>query len=263
LLKMISDLLIWITSGDLVLMGLIGGTIGAMLNLLGATPILFLKSYPKILIEAGLGFAAGVMLAASFTSLILPGIEYGGILAVVAGIAIGAVTISFIDYLMPHLHFVKGKEGRSSSRLKAIWLFVFAITIHNMPEGLAVGIGFGSGDLVTGISLMLAIGLQNIPEGLSVGFSLLATREYSRGRAYTISVISGFVEPPLALLGAYLTSIFTNIIPYAMGFAAGAMIYVVSDEIIPETHRSGEERTSTYSLMIGLIVMLILDVALS
>jgi ZIP family zinc transporter len=260
---MISELLTWITGGNNVLMGLIGGTIGAILNLLGATPTLFLKSYPKVLIEAGLGFAAGVMLAASFTSLILPGIEYGGILAVASGIMIGAVVISSIDYLMPHLHFVKGKEGRTSSKLKAIWLFVIAITIHNIPEGLAVGIGFGSGDLITGISIMLAIGLQNIPEGLSVGFSLLATREYSRGRAYTISVASGFVEPPLALLGAYLTSIFTNIIPYAMGFAAGAMIYVVSDEIIPETHRSGEERTSTYSLIIGLIVMLILDIVLS
>jgi len=260
---MISELLTWITGGNLVLMGLIGGTVGATLNILGATPTLFLKSYPRMLIEAGLGFAAGVMLAASFTSLILPGIEYGGILAVVIGIMIGAAAISSIDYLMPHLHFVKGKEGRISSKLKAIWLFVIAITIHNIPEGLAVGIGFGSGDLVTGISLMLAIGLQNIPEGLSVGFSLLATREYSRRRAYAISVASGFVEPPLALLGAYLTSILANIIPYAMGFAAGAMIYVVSDEIIPEIHRSGGERTSTYSLIIGLIVMLVLDIVLS
>jgi len=259
---MISELLTWITGGNLVLMGLIGGTVGAILNILGATPMLFLKSYPRMLIEAGLGFAAGVMLAASFTSLILPGIEYGGILAVVIGIMIGAAAISSIDYLMPHLHFVKGKEGRISSKLKAIWLFVIAITIHNIPEGLAVGIGFGSGDLVTGISLMLAIGLQNIPEGLSVGFSLLATREYSRREAYAISVASGFVEPPLALLGAYLTSILANIIPYAMGFAAGAMIYVVSDEIIPETHRSGE-RASTYSLIIGLIVMLVLDIVLS
>ncbi|MEM1584570.1 MAG: ZIP family metal transporter [Nitrososphaerota archaeon] len=260
---MIPEILTTIAGGNLVLIGLIGGTVGAVLNLLGAIPVLFFRSPPKTLIDIGLGFAAGVMLAASFTSLILPGIEYGGIFAVVVGIVIGAVTISLIDYMMPHLHFVKGREGRVLSRLRAIWLFVIAVTIHNLPEGLAVGVGFGSGDLVAGASLMLAIGFQNIPEGLSVGFSLLATENYSRRKAYTISVASGFVEPPLALLGAYLTSIFTSIIPYAMGFAAGAMIYVVSDEIVPEIHRSGGERTSTYSLIAGLIVMLILDVILS
>lgn len=260
---MIFEELAWITGGNLVLMGLIGGTIGALLNLLGATPILFLKSYPRKLMDAGLGFAAGVMLAASFTSLILPGIAYGGLIPVVAGIIIGGVAITLIDSIMPHLHFVKGREGRMSSKLKAVWLFVIAITIHNIPEGLAVGVGFGSGDLLAGVSLMLAIGFQNIPEGLSVGFSLIATKEYDRKRAYTISIASGFVEPPLAFLGAYLTSMFKDLIPYAMGFAAGAMIYVISDEIIPETHRSGEERLSTYSLILGLIIMLILDAALS
>lgn len=260
---MISEILKTIAGENLVLMGLVGGMIAAVLNLLGATPIFLFKSFPKMLVDIGLGFAAGVMLAASFTSLILPGITYGGIFSVIVGIITGAITISLIDYLTPHLHFVKGREGRISSKLKAIWLFIIAITIHNIPEGLAVGIAFGSGDLIAGTSTMLAIGFQNIPEGLSVGFSLLAVEYYSRRKAYVISAASGLVEPPLALLGAYLTSIFSNIIPYAMGFAAGAMIFIISDEIIPETHRSGEERISTYSLIAGLILMLTLDIILS
>ncbi|MEN2975359.1 MAG: ZIP family metal transporter [Candidatus Caldarchaeales archaeon] len=259
---MITELFTWISGGNIALMGLLGGTIAALLNLFGATPILLIKSYHKTFLNTGLGFAAGVMLAASFTSLILPGIEYGGILSVLIGIILGASSISLVDRLTPHLHFIKGREGPVSRRLKAIWLFVIAITIHNMPEGLVVGVGFGSGDILSGLVLMLAIGFQNIPEGLSIGFSLMATGEYSKRRAYLVSVASGFVEPPLAFLGAYLTYTFKQILPYAMGFAAGAMLFIISDEIIPETHREGEERISTYGLITGLIIMLLLDVLL-
>ncbi|MCS7125745.1 MAG: ZIP family metal transporter [Aigarchaeota archaeon] len=259
---MIIDLFTWVTNGDIVSMGLLGGIIAALLNLAGATPVLFTRSYHKSFLNVGLGFAAGVMLAASFTSLIFPGIEYGGVLPVMVGIVLGAFAISLIDRLVPHLHFIKGREGPLSMRLKAIWLFVIAITIHNMPEGLTVGVGFGSGDIISGITLMFAIGFQNIPEGLSVGFSLISTGDYSRRRAFLVSMLSGFVEPPLAFLGAYLTHVFKQILPYFMGFAAGAMLFVVSDEIIPETHREGKERISTYGLITGLIIMLLLDVLL-
>jgi ZIP family zinc transporter len=160
------------------------------------------------------------------------------------------------------MHLIIGREGVSSSRIRGIWLFVMAITIHNMPEGLAVGVGFASGDIATATVLMLAIGLQNVPEGLSVGFSLLATRSYSRRYAYLVSVASGFVEPPLALLGALAASVSRSMLPYAMGFAAGAMLFVISDEIIPESHRAGHERFASYGLIAGLVVILALDLML-
>jgi len=229
------------------------------MNTLGATPILFLKNPPKSFLDIGLGFAAGVMLAASFTSLILPGFKIGGAIPVFTGIALGAILISFTDRLLPHLHPIIGREGLKSSKLRAIWLLVIAVTIHNLPEGLAVGVGFGSGDLLLGVSIMLAIGIQNIPEGLSVGFDLLSSRSYSRIKAYTASIASGFVEPPLALIGAYTVSISSQLLPYAMGFAAGAMLFVVSDEVIPETHRLGHERKASYGLIAGLLLMLALD----
>lgn len=259
---MLQDILVDLAGRDLFLLSLWGGLVATLLNMAGASPALFLRSYSKTLSDAGLGFAAGVMLTASFTSLLIPAIEHGGIVPAVVGLAVGALAISVIDRLTPHLHFVKGREGPSYRRLKATWLFVFAITIHNAPEGLALGVGFGSGDIAVGLALTFAIGLQNIPEGLSVAFSLMSTGEYSRRRAFLMSSATGLVEPLLAAVGAYLAAISGQILPYAMGFAAGAMLYVVSDEIIPETHREGEERISTYGLITGLAVMLILDTAI-
>ena len=258
----LGSLLQQISGGNPLLLATFGGLFTSILNMLGATPILFLRGGSDSRIsDLGLGFAAGVMLAASFTSLILPGIERGGILPVLAGIVIGAILISLMDRLIPHMHALIGFEGLST-RLKAIWLFILAITIHNMPEGLAVGVGLGSGNLAAGTALMIAIALQNIPEGLSVGLSLLATGAYSRLKAYLASSLSGFVELPLAVIGALAVTSIHGIIPYAMGFAAGAMIFVVSDEIIPEVHRLGKEKLVTYSLIAGLILMLFLDTAL-
>ncbi len=255
------ELLTLLSGQNLVLLGLLGGLFGALLNTAGAVPILFLKSPPRVYLDVGLGFAAGVMLAASFTSLIIPGIELGGAFPVLVGIALGSITITLLDRLLPHIHAIKGREG-PGLRLRAIWLFVLAVTIHNLPEGLAVGVGFGSGNLVLAIGLMLAIAFQNIPEGLSVGFSLLSTESYNRTRAFLVSVASGLVEPPLALIGAWTVSVAHQLLPYAMGFAAGAMIFVVSDEVIPETHRLGHERRASYGLLAGLIIMLALDVLL-
>ena len=249
-----------LSGGDLLLLATLGGLFTSILNMLGALPVLILREGDSKISDLGLGFAAGVMLAASFTSLIIPGIERGGILPVFIGIILGAVLVSALDKLIPHMHAIIGVEG-PSLRLRAIWLFIFAITIHNMPEGLAVGVGLGSGDIAAGLALMIAIALQNIPEGLSVGLSLIATGSYSRKRAYLASSLSGLVELPLAMIGAVAVISIHQIIPYAMGFAAGAMLFVVSDEIIPEVHRLGKEKPVTYSLMGGLLLMLFLDAA--
>lgn len=159
------------------------------------------------------------------------------------------------------MHAIIGVEGLSS-RLRVVWLFVLAVTIHNMPEGLAVGVSIGSGDIAAGLALMIAIGLQNVPEGLSVGLSLISAGSYSRLKAYLASTVSGLVELPLAVVGAAAVILIRPIIPYAMGFAAGAMIFVVSDEIIPEVNRLGREKLTTYSLVAGLMLTLFLDTIL-
>ena len=256
------ELFLSLSDGSLLILAFLGGLFTSLLNMIGVLPIFFIREDSTLRIpDYGLAFAAGVMLAASFTSLIIPAINQGGVFPVLLGIFLGAAGVSLMDKLIPHMHFIKGVEGKSS-RLRAIWLFILAITIHNIPEGLAVGVGLGSGQITAGIALMIAIGMQNIPEGLSVGLSLIATKEYSKLKAFFAATISGVVELPLAVLGAAAVIAIHQILPYAMGFAAGAMIFVVSDEIIPEIHRLGRERTMTYSLIIGLIVTLILDTML-
>lgn len=262
------DLFLTVTGGDRLLLGLLGGMTIAALNAAGAAPVLLLRRVSRKFNDVALGFAAGIMLAASFTSLILPGIELGGLLPVVMGVILGAAAVTVGDRLVPHMHRVIGKEGRGTAKLKAAWLFIIAITLHNMPEGLAVGIGFGSGEIASAVTLMLAIGLQNIPEGLSVAFSLLEEdlleedRSQRRLRSFVVSALSGLVEIPMCILGVWGVTVASYILPYAMGFAGGAMIFVISDEIIPETHRLGHERLASYGLVIGLVVMLIMDVVL-
>lgn len=240
-----------------VLLGLLGGVFTSALNAIGAIPVFIFKKPSQRFLNTGLGFAAGVMLAASFTSLIIPGIELGGILPVIVGIFTGAIVISLIDVFAPHVHF----DTSQNSKLKAAWLFFAAITIHNMPEGLSVGVGFGSGEIANAIALMVAIGTQNIPEGLSIAFSFVHSG-YSRAKSYLYSSISGFVEVPLALIGAAVVSLAKPIIPFAMGFAAGAMIFVIANEIIPEVYKSRHERIASYGLIVGLVSMLILDTVL-
>ncbi len=255
----------WFTSvfgTNPVILGLIGGLIITVMNAVGALLVLFIANVSQKLLDALLGFAAGVMLTASFTSLILPGIEYGSLFSVMTGIIIGVAFLDLADHLIPHMHFIMGEEGGHSKRLKAVWLFIIAITLHNMPEGLAVGVGFGSGNINDAIVLMLAIGFQNIPEGLAVSISSLHAGLGKRFYAGLVGIRAGLVEIPLAILGAWAVSTMRVILPYAMGFAAGAMLYVISDEIIPETHRKGHERMATFGTMTGILVMLYLDVSL-
>jgi ZIP family zinc transporter len=232
-------------------------------------PILFGRTVSRRLNDALLGFAAGVMLAASFFSLIMPGIDaarllYGSAVAAaaaaVAGVVLGTVSIAAINELVPHEHFVQGRQGPASASIDRIWLFVLAITIHNLPEGLAVGVGFAGGDTPGGITLATGIGLQNAPEGLAVAMALLSCG-YSRTYSYLVATLTGLVEPVTGFLGAYAVSLSQSLLPWGMTFAAGAMIYVISHEIIPETHQHGFQKEATAGLTAGLAVMMFLDVA--
>ena len=242
--------------------GLWGGIVITALNAVGAVMVLIWRKPSEKFLDGALGFSAGVMLTASFTSLILPGIEHGGIWPVLIGMALGVFLLDVSDHIVPHLHAISGQEGIMTKRVRAVWLFIIAITLHNMPEGLAVGVGFGSGDLKNALKLMLAIGIQNIPEGLAVSVSALSAGLGAYFYASFVGIRAGLVEIPLALFGAWAVHVATPILPYAMGFAAGAMLYVISDEIVPETHRKGHERIATLGLMLGAAVMLYLDVTL-
>jgi ZIP family zinc transporter len=262
---------------DPVINGLVGGVVIAALNLLGASLVFVWRDPSERALDGALGFAAGVMLAAAFTSLIIPGIETysnGNPLPVLVGVALGALVLDRSDILIPHAHYLVTGRRRADAaapgerlpiddeRLAGVMLFVLAITLHNMPEGLAVGVGFGSGDLGTAIPLMLAIGIQNVPEGLAVSVAAINAGLDRRAYAVFAGIRSGVVEIPLAVLGAYAVGTVSTLLPYAMGFAAGAMLFVISDEIVPETHTRGHERVATLGTMLGVIVMLYLDISL-
>lgn len=258
----IESLFLAIAGNHPIVQGLVGGIVITLLNSIGALAVLIWRKPSERFLDTALGFAAGAMLAASFTSLILPGIEVGGILPVLIGVLLGSFILDYADHNVPHLHGIKGEEGGATARIKAVWLFIIAITIHNMPEGLAVGVSFGSGDVRNAIPLMIAIGLQNIPEGFAVAASALGLGMGTYFYASIVGIRAGLVEIPLAVLGAWAVSVAQPILPYAMGFAAGAMLYVISDEIVPETHRKGHERLATFGTILGVVVMLFMDVVL-
>jgi zinc transporter, ZIP family len=258
----IESLFIQIAGNNPVWQGVFGGLIITLLNSIGALVVLIWRKPSRKFLDVSLGFAAGIMLAASFTSLILPGVEYGGIFAVIIGMILGVAAMVLGDQFVPHLHPGRGTEGPETERIRGVWLFILAITLHNMPEGLAVGVGFGSGNLKEAIPLMLAIGIQNIPEGLAVAVAALNAGMGSFFYAGFVGIRAGLVEIPLTLLGVLAVQFARPLLPYAMGFAAGAMLYVISDEIIPETHGSGHERLATLGTMLGVILMLYLDVSL-
>jgi ZIP family zinc transporter len=234
----------------------------------GALPILLVRKVSQALQDTLLGFAAGVMLAASFFSLIVPGLNYAqaafgsrpwAAALIAAAVLSGAAAMALINRAVPHEHFLLGRGGPQTTALRRSWLFVFAITLHNFPEGLAVGVGFGSGDMARAMTLAIGIGLQNMPEGLAVA-AALAGLNYSRLFAVAIGGATGLVEPVAGLLGAAAVSVFQPLLPWGLGFAAGAMIFVISNEIVPETHRHGHESMATAGLMIGVVLMMVLDV---
>jgi ZIP family zinc transporter len=253
---------------NLIAAGLIGSLAAGMMTSLGALPVLFGRSMSQRAHDAFLGLAAGVMLGASFFSLIIPGLAAAtqltgstilSVLVVISGIIAGVGAIAVLNEMIPHRHFVRGPQGPPSDTLKKIWLFVFAIVIHNFPEGLAVGVAFGGGNIGKGISIATGIGLQNAPEGLAVAVALMS-EGYSRRFSFGIASLSGMIEPVGGLLGVVMVSITMQLLPWGLSFAAGAMIYVIVHEIIPETHRKGFSNEATAGLTLGLVVMMFLDV---
>lgn len=213
-----------------------------------------------------LSFAAGVMLAAAVLGLILPSVEYGGkwgLLYAVVGIFAGALCLNLIDKLVPHLHKLVGPdiESHHNANLSKVLLFVMAIAIHNLPEGIAAGVGFGSGDTNQALLIAGGIALQNIPEGMVIIAPMLAAGVSPR-KTFICAMITGLVEVVGTLIGYFAVSIASAILPIALAFAGGTMLYVISDEMIPETHAHGSERGATYALLVGFCVMLISDVLL-
>lgn len=245
---------------DIIILGIIASFLAGLATTIGGIPIFLGKEVSDRTLDVMLGFAAGVMIAASAFSLLIPALELktGGVYVVSLGFLVGGLFIHVIDKWAPHEHFISGPEGKMSKRLAATWLFVIAITIHNFPEGLSVGVAFGSGDEQLGMIVALAIGLQNIPEGTAVALPLI--REgYTRKKAIAITLVTGLVEPIGGLIGVVAVSMATWILGFGMAFAAGAMIFVVSDEIIPESHRKGHEREATFGVMLGFVLMMFLD----
>ncbi len=244
----------------LTALGVGGATvIGALLGLL-------LKSVSQKFSKIFLAFAGGIMLSAAVFGLILPSLECGGklkLLITVSGIFTGALCLNLIDKITPHLHKMIGRdiEEHKSSSLNKVLLFVIAIAIHNLPEGIAAGVGFGTDNQTYGMLIAIGIALQNIPEGMVI-IAPMINSGVSRKKAFLIATITGLFEVVGTFIGYFAVRIATIILPFALAFAGGTMLYVVSDEMIPETHSDGNKRGVTYSLLIGFCLMLIIDVLL-
>jgi ZIP family zinc transporter len=256
--------LLYLLFGKTVVIGFLASILAGLATGVGALPALFFKQISERLFASMLGMAAGVMLAATAFSLLLPGIEYGnqiwpqkGLWVVAVGMLLGAAFLHFADKRLPHLHFDSVPNHHLES-LQKISLFIIAITIHNFPEGMAVGVSFGSGEIKNGLVLAIAVALQNLPEGLAVALPLVGLG-YNKWRAVGLATLTGLVEPVGGFLGITMVTLFSSILPVALGFAGGAMLFVITEEIIPETHVNGRSRIATFSLMIGFIIMMILD----
>ena len=239
----------------LTALGVGGATvIGALIGFL-------IGKVPQKFNDGILGFAAGVMLAASFVGLIQPAVELGNIWITVLGVFCGAIFLNLMDQFTPHLHHLAGVDQeihRNNAALQKVLLFVIAIALHNLPEGIAAGVGFGSGNDAQALTIAAGIALQNIPEGMVIIGPLLASG-VSKSRTFLIALTTGLIEVLGAFLGYFAVNIFSAMLPFALAFAGGTMLYVISDEMIPETHTHGYERLATYSLLAGLAVMLVMD----
>ena len=239
----------------------VGGT-----TIIGAVLGVVFKKISHRFSDIVLSFAAGVMLAAAVLGLILPSLEYGGrfgIVTTIAGIFAGAFALNLIDRLVPHLHRLVGsdiEEHQRNANLSKVLLFVTAIAIHNLPEGIAAGVGFGSGNLSEAIMIAGGIALQNIPEGMVIIGPMLSAG-ISLKKTFLCALATGLVEVVGTLLGYFAVSVSAAILPFALAFAGGTMLYVISDEMIPETHH-GDARGATYALLVGFCVMLVSDVLL-
>lgn len=233
---------------------LIGGIIG-----------LLFKNLSHKFSDMILSFAAGVMLCAAVSGLILPSMELGGKFSVVittAGIFSGALILNVLDKLVPHLHKLSGvdieKHPENNDRLSKVLLFVMAIAIHNLPEGIAAGVGFGTGNTWQALTIAGGIALQNIPEGIVIISPMLAAG-MTKGRTLFVALLTGLVEVVGTFIGYFAVNLSVAVLPFALAFAGGTMLYVISDEMILETHAHGSERGATYSLLAGFCLMLLID----
>lgn len=222
----------------------------------------FFRKVPHKFNDAILGFAAGIMLSSAILGLIIPSLEEGNVWVTSVGILIGAIFLNLADKLTPHLHHITGMHQEAhadrQNHLNKVMLFVMAIAIHNLPEGIAAGVGFGSENINNAITVAIGIALQNIPEGMII-VSPLIMAGVAKKRVFFIACFTGVIEIIGTMIGFGTVSVAKTILPFALAFAGGTMIYVVSDEMIPETHSHGYERMATYSLLAGFITMLVMD----
>ena len=235
-------------------------------TIFGSVVGFFFKKISHKFSDIVLSFAAGVMLAAAVLGLVLPSLEYGGkwgLVTTVAGIFAGALSLNLIDKIVPHLHRIVGSdaETHNNANLSKVLLFVTAIAIHNLPEGIAAGVGFGSGDVSQALIIAGGIALQNIPEGMVIIAPMLSAG-VSPLKTFICAALTGVVEILGTLIGYFAVSVSQAILPFALAFAGGTMLYVISDEMIPETHAHGEQRGATYALLAGFCIMLVTDVLL-
>lgn len=249
---------------------LLGGLMAAAATGLGTLPVLLSQQFSQRANDTMLGFGAGVMLAACAFSLVVPALAaataqgagpWGAGLVVGTAVLLGGLGMLAMDRLVPHEHFVKGVEGAPARALRRAWLFVFAIGLHNVPEGLAIGVGFAGPDAVGANALAVGIAIQDVPEGLVVALALRRVG-YHRLVAAGLGIASGLVEPVFAVLGAVLIGASAALLPWGLAAAAGAMLFVISHEIIPESHRQGHEAFATAGLLAGFVLMMLLDTAL-
>jgi zinc transporter, ZIP family len=259
-----------VASWSPVLTGFLGSLLAGLATGVGAIVVFFRREWGEQSQVVMLAVAGGIMLAATVFSLIIPAMDvvvdqsgskgYAAV-SVSAGVVLGALSIWLIHGAIPHEHFIKGPEGKPSKGHGRHWLFIMAITLHNVPEGMSVGVAFGQNDLGAGLAVAIGIGLQNMPEGLAVAAALISAG-YSRGRAVLVSLLTGLVEPVGGLIGAAAVSFSDALLPWGLAFAAGAMLFVISGEVIPETHRKGVEHRATVCLVLGFVVMMMLDTTL-
>jgi len=251
-------------------MALIASSAAAGLTALGALGVLFTRRISERTQDVLLGYGGGIMLAASVFSLILPAMNQaqalgyektGAVLLTATGIMLGGLFVLAINHLVPHEHFIAPNPAIHSVRASRIWMFVLAVTIHNFPEGLAIGVGFGGDEMGKAIALATGIGIQDIPEGLVVALAL-RTLGYSPWKSAGAGILSGLIEPVGGVLGALATGVSATALPWALAGAGGAMLFVISHEVIPESHRQGHETQATLGLLAGFVTMMLLDTLL-